>query len=92
MMLRVVLVDDDLGRIHDLGSLPTDDPSPVSMPNRGRITNLARRHPGIAQQRQRLVVNIDGQPRTSIPVTSLLGARKQPRAHEKTRSEPEAQR
>jgi hypothetical protein len=70
VMLHVVVVDD--GSVCGLGSLPTDDPDPVSVANRGRITNLLRSNPGLVRPRQ-LVVNIDGQPCTWLPVSGLLG-------------------
>jgi hypothetical protein len=72
-MLRVVLVDDHIRRIYDLGSVPTDDPAPVCLANRIRVSNLLRRDPAIMSIGQKLIVNIDGQPCQWARVTDFLG-------------------
>lgn len=73
LRVHVLLVDRQRGCQYDLGSLPTEDPDPLSLANQGRITLLLRRRPETVRLRHELIVTTDGLTYACLPVAWLLG-------------------
>lgn len=44
MIMKVILIDQQTGRRHDLGVLDTSDPDLSSLVNRGQVVKLLRKH------------------------------------------------